>query len=438
MSAILKQLKDFSTIRAMQLFQLLRFAGFFLTGILLAKSPANLNTIGIYETLMFVSAATGFFWVSGILNSLLAAYSKTEEKKQGRLLFNSFVLLSIFNLVLIIILWLFRESIWQLAGHNIEEYYPQLLLLILLNNPAFTGEYILLLREKKLSLIAYGLLFFTANLLATILPFYFGGNLHDSLQGLILLAGLKLCYTIYTISGDIKLEFDLPEIKKQVYVAAPLISGLLISGSAEYIDGFLVTSNFGADAFATYRYGAREFPISLLMANAMSMALVPAIAANQQQGLQTLKSESKKLMHFFFIPVCLLILFSHKIYPFLFRPEFIASASIFNVYLLLLISRMIFPQTVVMALQENNVLLRISIVELFTNVFFSILLMHYCGIIGIAYGTVIAFSIEKAILAAYLFKKKKITPEGYTDLSTWTIYSIVMVAVYLISLQIAK
>jgi Na+-driven multidrug efflux pump len=426
-------LSGLSTVRALQVFQLLRFTGFFLTGILLAKSTVGTTTIGIYETLMFLSAATGFFWVSGILNSLLSSYSVTEEQQQGQLLCNTLLLLSFFNVLLILLLKIFESDVLQITGTGIQPYYNQILLLMLFNNPAFLAEYILLLQDKKRTLLAYGALVFTLSLLLTVLPFYLGGNLDQSLKALILLSITKFLFTAYLLSRQNFSFTGTKAIKQQLFLATPLISGLLISGSAEYIDGFLVTSHFGAEAFAIFRYGAREFPISLLMANALSMAMVPVIAAKKNEGMQELKQEGKKLMHWFFIPVCILILFSHEIYPFLFREEFLASASIFNIYLILLISRMIFPQTVVMGLQQNNILFRISIIELISNVFFSILLLNLIGIRGIAYGTVIAFSIEKLLLVIYLIKKQGIPPQAYTDLRSWILYSLTLLACFLLA-----
>jgi O-antigen/teichoic acid export membrane protein len=420
-----------STARALQVFQLLRFAGFFLTGILLAKSAIGTETIGVYETLMFLSAATGFFWVSGILNSLLASYSGTEETRRGQLLYNALLLLSFLNLVLIIILKFFEEDVLQLTGSGIQPYYNQILILMLFNNPSFLAEYVLLLLNKKKLLLTYGVLIFSLSLLLTVLPFYFNGNLEQSLSALILLSVCKFIFTAYLLSGATFSFSDIKGVKQQLYFAAPLISGMMISGSAEYIDGFLVTSHFGAESFALFRYGAREFPISLLMANALSMAMVPLIASQRAEGIEELKQESKKLMHWFFIPVCILVLFSNKIYPLLFREEFAASAPIFNIYLLLLISRMIFPQTIIMGLQKNTILFRVSIIELAANVCFSVLLLNLIGMKGIAYGTVIAFTLEKLILVMYLKKKQQISPETYTDLRTWFIYSLILLACFL-------
>ena len=92
-------------------------------------------------------------------------------------------------------------------------------------------------------------------------------------------------------------------------------------------------------------------------------------------------------------------------YPILFNENFTQSAAIFNVYLLLIASRFVFPQSILIAKKENKLLFTVSVIELTINILLSVILMLKLGIIGIAYGTVIAFAIEKMIFV-YLVKVK--------------------------------
>lgn len=435
MNGLIRVFSNLSTVRSLQAFQVLRFVGFFLTGILLAKSFAPTAAIGTYEKLMFLSAATGFFWVSGILNALLGMHGAAENEKQERLFGQTFLILVIVNIILVAILKLAEQWVISITGTDIRNYYNSLLLLILFNNPAFLTEYIFLLRRKSKLLLLYGVISFMLAVIITVAPFYSGWGLEQSLHGLIILAIIRFVLTFLVISKKFLFSLDSALLRQQWKLTLPLIGGLLISGSADYIDGFLVTLNFGPEAFAYFRYGAREFPLSLLMANALSMAMVPVLSKDLHTGMPVLKKEASTLMHWFFLPLCLLMIFSDQLYPFLFRSGFEKSAEIFNIYLLLLISRMIFPQTVVMALQRNIVLFRFALVELGANVLLSISLMHWIGIRGIAYGTVLAFLLEKLLLVAYLAKSKKIKPDAYTDLRTWLIYTLIMLVSYILGVS---
>jgi hypothetical protein len=214
-------------------------------------------------------------------------------------------------------------------------------------------------------------------------------------------------------------------------LCGPLIAGLLISGSSDYIDSFLVLHNFGSESFAIFKYGAKEFPLSLLLANSLSMAMIPSIAKkeNINDGINELKSQGERLMNILF-PITWVFLISSKyLYPIIFSSQFSESAAIFNVYLLLVISRTIFPQTVVMAIQRRDIILNTAYWEILINVIFSYLFMLKFGILGIAYGTFIAFLGEKLILT-YRLNKLKFDFQSHTNFTRWAIYTLATIIIY--------
>ncbi|MBI1193185.1 MAG: hypothetical protein GC205_08420, partial [Bacteroidetes bacterium] len=67
-------------IRSLQAFQVLRYAALLLTGVLLAKSPLDTDSIGLYEALLLVSGFTGFFWTGGLLNALVPLYRSSSRR----------------------------------------------------------------------------------------------------------------------------------------------------------------------------------------------------------------------------------------------------------------------------------------------------------------------------------------------------------------------
>ncbi|MDP2336448.1 MAG: hypothetical protein Q8N05_08375 [Bacteroidota bacterium] len=57
------------------------------------------------------------------------------------------------------------------------------------------------------------------------------------------------------------------------------VFSLLLSGSGQYIDGFIITAWFDDATFAVFRYGARKFPlVIILLANAFSSSVLPGFA----------------------------------------------------------------------------------------------------------------------------------------------------------------
>ena len=65
-------------------------------------------------------------------------------------------------------------------------------------------------------------------------------------------------------------------MKEHLYLGLPLVITSLISGSAQYIDGIIVSAVYRhPERFARFRYGAKEFPLALMLANGLSSAMLP-------------------------------------------------------------------------------------------------------------------------------------------------------------------
>jgi O-antigen/teichoic acid export membrane protein len=180
-----------------------------------------------------------------------------------------------------------------------------------------------------------------------------------------------------------------------------------------------------------YRYGAKEFPLVLLLANAFSNGMVPKVS---QQGVQDavkiIKKESLRLMHFFF-PISIgFMLVSEWLYPRLFNQDFIDSAAVFNVYLLLVVSRLVFPQTLLIGLKKTKTIMLVAGLELAVNFGLSILLVQQYGLVGIAFATVIASVLDKLILMFWLRSSEGITPKSYWPWKWHLGYSIIIGLTY--------
>lgn len=432
MISLLRFIKKLDTVRSLQLFQIFRFAGFFLTGILLAKGPLSITNIGVFESLMFFSGAVSFFWISGILNGLLSKFSRVNSENQGKFIFNISMFIIIMNILLVIVLFFARDFANLFLSSVAMKYYTLLLTFILFNNPVFLIEYVLLIKEQNISLIVYGFVNFVLQIIVVVVPILLGYDLSISIKGLVLLSISKLFFLGFLLNKFTDKKTDLSIWKEHFHYSMPLILSLLLSGSADYIDGALVSSHFGSESFAIFRYGAKELPLSLLLANSLSLAFVPKLADKSQfeYGLTQLKKESLKLMHLLFPLSIILLLSSHWLYPYFFRAEFIKSSSIFNIYLILIISRMVFPQTIILALQKTGIIFKIAIIEITVNVIASYLLMLKFGMLGVAWGTIIAFSAEKIFLMIVLYKKQNLPVTKYLAIKEWVLYSLLLIFCY--------
>jgi O-antigen/teichoic acid export membrane protein len=214
----------------------------------------------------------------------------------------------------------------------------------------------------------------------------------------------------------------------------PLILATFLSGSAQFVDGFIVTSYFDEGTFAVFRYGARELPLAMLLANALSTAMLPDFAIENQLrlNLQKLKQSVTRLSHFLFPLTAVLLLITHPVFPIIFNPKFAESATIFNIYLLIIISRLLLPQTLLNGLQISKPIMTAALLELIVNVSLSLILVQFFGISGIAYATFIAYLFEKIYLSIEVKRKMNVSLNEYIPLKIYTFYSLTIILIFAI------
>ncbi len=411
----------------LQFFQISRYAGLFISGVLLAKFGVPLPIIGQYEFILFTSAVVSFFWVGGIYQTLLSNYHHESDKKG---LLSKVISTQLFLGLIaatIAIIYLFTAHV----TNNFDNVTILLIgVYIMLNTITFFNEHYYLIKENTSKLSLYAIGNFCIHLLSIIVVILTSPTITNFAYALVAVSLWKSLVLISNIRTE-KIRITFKPDWSFLKLCSPLILGLLISGSAEYIDSFLVLHFFGSESFAIFKYGAKEFPLSLLLANSLSLAMVSQIAKqdNLKIGLEDLKQQSSRLMNVLFPITWIFLLGSKFLYPLIFSHAFEQSASIFNIYLLLIISRLIFPQSILLAINRRDLILKTAVWEIIINIVSSLFLMWKFGIIGIAYGTFLAFLSEKLILA-YRLKMLKIDFQQYTNFAKWFLLTAITLLVY--------
>lgn len=432
MSSIWNKLNKFNSL---QIFHFLRFGTFFLISILLAKIAIlyqheyGLHLISQYENLMLVTSSVTFFWVAGITNTLIPYYNNSDPEVKKKVLFNTFILLLVFSAVASIIV----ASMGYLHGKD-KNLFQMFALVVLLNTPTYITDYIFYLNEKYKSLIIWGIVTFLAQILMLCLPLYFKQSLTLAINLLLVLSLLKFNYTIIllmkyaTVSVQINLTSDF--MKKVM----PIMFSILLAGSMEYINSYIIEFNFSDEEFAKFRYGARELPIFIILANSLSSIYSGEIAKLNQEGmleegLLKLKKSSQKLMRWLFPSTIALMFLSPYLFKYAYNEQLVDGYKIFNIYLLLIVSRMIYPQTVIMGIMKNKIFYLISSNYLLINCILAFWFIYLFGITGIAYATVISYLVEKIMLMIYC-KMQGIDYRRFTPWVEHLLYSVVTIVAY--------
>jgi O-antigen/teichoic acid export membrane protein len=233
-----------------------------------------------------------------------------------------------------------------------------------------------------------------------------------------------------------EMKISVKFMKEHLYLGLPLILTSLISGSAQYTDGVIISAVYqDPGMFAWFRYGAKEFPLALMLANGLSNAMLPEFSTRtrMKESLAKIKVKSKKLMHICFPATMMIMLFARWIYPRMFTPEFQRSADIFLIYTLLVIPRLVFPQTIIVGRKKTHISLISALLELAFNIPLSLLMIKWgYNIVGVALATFIVYTIGKIFLAGYLWIKMSIKPTEYIPLKVYTIYSFLLVALFIL------
>ena len=433
-----RKLKLLDNISGLQSFQLMKFTIFLIISIVFTKSHLTKEEIGSWEMFLFISGLISFFWVTGIIQSLLPLYHRNRtfrrfgEPNTGKSpeIFNAFLLICFFSLLIFTAGHIIKSnfSVFHFRGN--VPYINLLLLYVLLSSPVCLIEYIYLLNNRPHRIFQYGLYTFTAQIIMVIVPVLLGRDIIWSIWGLLAVTFIRWIWLLILLRRYTLMKISWEFMREHMYLGVPLILASLISGSAQYTDGVIVSAVYHNPAvFAVFRYGAKEFPLVLLLANGLSNAMLPEFSTRvrTKEALEKIKLKSKRLMHLLFPSAMLIMLFTRWFYPRLFNPGFQRSADIFLIYSLLIIPRLVFPQTIVVGRKKTNITLIGALIEISLNIPLSLLMIKWgYNIVGVALATFIVYCVEKIFLIAYVWKKMKIKPYEYIPLKVYSFYCLLI------------
>jgi O-antigen/teichoic acid export membrane protein len=432
-----KLTKYITNISAFQFSQLCRFGSLFLIGVILVRCYST-SDIGLYETLIFIAGAVSFFWLWGILQTFISLSPETIEIKENRKFknkayFNAFVLLLIFSALTILFLIIFKHSISHFLNDNKKiPFFKWLLLYILFSSPANLTEYIYLDLHKPKHIIIYSIVSNGVQFVFLSLSAILDYPIETTIMFLVFANVLKFIWLIILIGKHGYFTIDTKFIKQNLYLAAPIIGSSILSGSGPYVDGLIITHYFDSATFAIFRYGAREFPLAVILTNALTNSLIPEFySSGLEASVHKLYAQTKKLMHLIFPLTIFFLLTSKWLYIYLFSPDFLMSARIFNIYLLLTIPRFIAPNTILLGLKNTKPIFWISLTEIITNIAASLILVKFWGVTGVVFGTIISFVFERSLFVFITRKNYGISFKEYIPRKIFFIYSVLTIFAYI-------
>jgi O-antigen/teichoic acid export membrane protein len=140
------------------------------------------------------------------------------------------------------------------------------------------------------------------------------------------------------------------------------------------------------------------------------------------------------MMKWIFPSSIILILTSKFLFPIVFNPDFVESSLIFNIYLLIIITRFLFTRIVLIGLKNTKPIFWSSLWEIVINVVLSVIFIQFWGIAGVAIATVISYFFEKLYLVIYVKAKYGISPKEYLNVRQYSIWSVILIGAFFVSL----
>jgi O-antigen/teichoic acid export membrane protein len=172
-----------------------------------------------------------------------------------------------------------------------------------------------------------------------------------------------------------------------------------------------------------------------MLANGLSNAMLSEFSTREKmkESLEKIKVKSKQLMHFLFPATALIMLLARWGYPIVFRAEFSESSRYFLVYALMIIPRLVFPQTILVGRKKTRITMVAAVLELAINISLSILMIKWgYGIVGVVLSSFIAYTFNNIFLVIYLWLKMKIKPAEYIPLKVFALYSLLISILFIL------
>lgn len=389
--------------------------------LLLPRLGVTRADIGSWEQLQYLGYLLGFAWLAGLGQAFLVLAKPSAQTSStnfptaalGRALLRigwgiSAVLLAVF--------FVFEPNLLRWLSGSVElpgwTFYS---LFLLSHWPYLLYEQLLIAEGQAKRLLWVAMLSNLALAVAILLPLWLGYGWSAALAALLGVAILKALLLLPATFGSGPEQGAAAAEPARLYrllfaQAAPLIGyaalGTLVVSFGPWLVGYWYEGDL--DQFAIYRYGSRELPFLAAITNGVSQAVLPTLSQERSAGLAQLKASGLRLMHLCFPVILLLLLTSASWWTIVFTDRFSAALPLFQVFLLVAISRFISPVVVLTATGHRKALLGIGLLELLLYVITSVWLLRQFGLVGVVWATVVVFTADRLVAAYYLYRREGI------------------------------
>lgn len=416
--------------RGFQLFVALRYGCLLLAALSIPVLGDSGTAPGVYELLWLLGTSVSFYWSAAWLDAFWVSAKAADPATARRIVSTAYWGTQLLSLLSALALFLLMRGAFsgKIDPHLALAY--TLFMFGEMGSQSMAFTY--LLRARGGALAAWGLAGYGSYLAVVALGAWLGWPMPTIFYAAAATSLLKWGFAAYATQPG-RPQIDRSLLSALVRQALPLVLVSVVAQGSPLLDGYLV-EHFFSDQFAQFRYGSKELPLVLIMANALSLTHSGAIAAglraaSVQPAFAELRRATARLLAWSGPLTILLLLFSDLIFEGMLGPSYRSAVPVFDCCLLLSLPRTLFPQSVVRGYQHNYALTASAVFELVIKVGLSLWWMAWWGLPGLVLATVVGLFAEKLFLAVHCRYRLHVGLAAYTPFAAWLFWSAAILAV---------
>jgi len=330
----------------------------------------NQTEFGTYKQLFLIYATLYGLAQAGMAESLYY-FVPRDHSQAGRYVANSMILLAGIGLVAVAALTAGREQIAQrLTNPALAAQLPLLgwFLALMLTSAVF--EIVLLSRKQNGTAASTYAVSDIARAAALTIPALLTWGLRGVMAGAVAFAAARLLVTVVMMVSAFRsgLRPDLAVLRRQLAYALPFAVAVGIEVLHINWHQYAVAARFNAATFAIYAVGCLQVPVVDLIVNStcnVMMVEMAAISGRDNGAARWLWHDSIGRLAFMIFPLAaFLVVMGREIVVILFTPAYEASAPIFMLWSLTMLTSVLLVDGVLRVYAQTRYLLAQNIVQL--------------------------------------------------------------------------
>lgn len=402
--------------------KLANYAAVFLTGVLITRSFSK-TAYGTFSQVVLL--ATTLSLILGVWLSKSIYYFVPLHREKRQIVLQTYSVLLLLAAAAGALLWLLRHRVAAWLNN------PELAALAVL-----VGLYIIMLTLWQLSesffisvdrahVYALAVVVFSLVYLSVLsVSLARGISLEQLIRRIVYLyAGLNLFVLVnmFIIPGPEGRLIEPGLLARQIRYAAPLFLSSFAIVAGRQLDKFIIASVYPTADFAIYFRGALELPVVTIVTFTISNMLLPQFVqlyrADERRDFLYLWHQAVKKTALIIFPILIIFLFlSEHFITFLYTDRYIHSASIFRIYVLLMLFQVTAYDCIIQATGKTQFIFYASMLNVITTLTVSLVLIRWLGIQGAAVGF---FTGQLIATSYYLVRIRKIFRIAWKHLFPW-------------------